>query len=78
MSFFTKIYTIKKNNKNNKYIKDEIICYNGLFLPEDDRTKCIKCSIENCSECIGTKSNNICNKCKSGFYPIYEDNKIKI
>jgi len=69
--FFTKI---NKNIKDN--IKDEITCYNGLFLPEDDKTKCIKCSIENCNECTGTKLNNICNKCNPSFYPIYEDNKI--
>ena len=80
--FFTKIYNIKKknknnsNNKNNTFINDEINCDNGLFLPEDDKTKCIKCSIENCNECTGSKMNNICNKCNLSFYPIYEDNKI--
>ena len=76
MPFFTKIYNTNKNNKNNMHIKDEIICDNELFLPEDDKTKCIKCSIKNCDECIGTKLNNICNKCNPGFNPIYEDNKI--
>jgi len=60
------------SNKN----KNKIICDNGLFLPEDDKAKCIKCSIENCNECIGTKLNNICNKCKPGLNPAYEDNKI--
>ena len=59
-------------NKN----KNEKICAFGLFLHEDDKTKCIKCSIENCNDCIGTKLNNTCNKCKPGFNPIYEDNKI--
>ena len=72
--YFLKINKIKAFyiNKNNSEIK----CDGGLFLPEDDKTKCIKCSIENCNECIGTKLNNICNKCNSGFNPIYEDNKI--
>ena len=68
-SKMNKIFDINKN-------KNEIICDNGLFLPEDDKTKCIKCSIENCNECIGTKLNNICIKCKSGLNPIYEDNNI--
>ena len=53
-----------------------IICEYGLFLPEDDQKKCIKCSIENCFECIGSKLNNICIKCYPGFYPDYKDNKI--
>ena len=48
----------------------------GFFLPEDDQTKCIKCSIENCSECIGTKLKNSCNKCNHSLFPNYEDNKI--
>ena len=72
--YFSKINEIKTFviNKN----KNEITCNDGLFLPEDDKTKCIKCSIENCNECIGTKLNNICNKCKPGLNPAYEDNKI--
>ena len=56
--------------------KNEIKCDKGYFLPEDDKAKCIKCSIENCNECIGTKLNNNCNKCNPGLNPIIEDNKI--
>ena len=48
--------------------KNEIICEKGFFLPEDDHIKCIKCSIENCSKCIGNKINNTCNECNSGLY----------
>ena len=72
--YFSKINKIKTFGINNN--KNEIICNNGLFLPEDYNTKCLKCSIENCNECIGTKLNNICNKCNPGLNPIYEDNKI--
>ena len=72
----TKLYDINKKIKNNQNIKDEIICNNGFFLPEDNKTKCIKCSMENCNECIGTKLNNTCNKCNPGLNPIFEDNKI--
>ena len=74
--FFSKLYDNNKKRKNNKIIKDEIICDYGFFLPEDDKTKCIKCSIENCNECFGTKLNNICTKCNPDLNPIYEDNKI--
>jgi len=76
---FLFLYLLKMNkikefdiNKN----KNEIFCDNGLFLPEDDKTKCIKCSMENCNLCFGTKLNNICNKCNPNANPIYEDNKI--
>ena len=72
--YFSKTKKIKNFSINKN--KNEIICDNGLFLPEDDKTKCIKCSIENCNECIGTKLNNICNKCKPGLNPVYENNKI--
>ena len=47
-----------------KTIKAFAICDDGFFLPKDDKTKCIKCSIKNC------------NKCNPSFYPFYEDNKI--
>jgi len=77
---FLLLYFSKRKNKkfniNKNNYKNELICDNGLFLPEDDKTKCIKCSIENCNECIGSKINNICNKCNPGLYSIYENNKI--
>ena len=62
---FLFLYLLKMNKIKTFYInknKNEIICDYGLFLPDDDKTKCIKCSLENCNECIGTKLNNICNK----------------
>jgi len=68
--YFPKAFVNKNNNKN------EIICENGFFLPEDDQSKCIKCSIEQCMECTGNKLNNTCNKCNPGLNPIYEENKI--
>ena len=73
---FLFLYLSKINKIRTNKNKKEIICGYGLFLPEDDKTKCIKCSIENCSNCIGTKLNNTCNKCKPDLNPIYEDNKI--
>ena len=57
-------------------LKSHIICEYGLFRPEDDQKCCIKCSIENCIKYIGSKLDNICNKCYPGFYPDYKDNKI--
>ena len=49
-------------------------CNIGYFLPIDDEIKkhCQKCSIDHCEKCEGTKSNDICTKCLSGFPPIYE------
>ena len=74
--YFSKMNKIKTFDISKN--KNEINCNNGLFLPEDDKRKCIKCSIKNCSECFGTKLNNICKKCNPGLNPIYEDNKIKL
>jgi len=39
------------------------ICENGFFLPKNDQTKCIKCSLEGCMDCIRSKLNNTCIKC---------------
>ena len=66
----TKIFTNSNNSKNNN------ICEYGFFLPEDNQTKCIKCSLEGCMECIGSKLNNTCNKCNPGLNTFYKDNKI--
>ena len=35
--------------------KEIIECETGSFLPEDDSEKCIKCSVNNCQKCHGTK-----------------------
>jgi len=64
-------------NTNIENITNEIICDDyGFFLPEDDKTECVKCSIENCTKCFGSKLNHYCNKCEPGLIPIYEENKI--
>ena len=62
------------NSTNNN--TNEIICEDGLFLPEDDKTNCIKCSIENCTKCFGSKLNHFCHKCEPDLISIYEDHKI--
>ena len=64
------------NNSTNNNTNDIICDDEGFFLPEDDKTKCIECSIENCAKCFGSKSNHFCHKCNNGLNPIYEDNKI--
>ena len=68
---FNNSSNISSNNNTN-----DIICEDGLFLPEDDKSNCVKCSIENCIKCFGSKLNHFCNKCEPGFNSIYEDNKI--
>jgi len=56
--------------------KNGNICEYGYFIPEDDQTKCIKCSIEGCMECYGNKLNNICNKCYLGLNTFYKNDRI--
>ena len=53
-------------------------CNDGYYLPTDDeeKTKCKKCSVENCQICEGTINSNICKLCYSDFRPIYENGKI--
>ena len=50
-------------------------CINGYYLPDEDESKlnCIKCSINNCLECKGTKIANYCYKCQNDYSPIYEE-----
>ena len=47
-------------------------------MPKDDVTKknCIKCSIENCKVCYGTKLSNICTICHENSKAFYEYKKI--
>ena len=66
------IYIVKSN-------KNEIVCPKGYFLPEDSNgiNKCMKCSVNNCSECHGKILSNICTTCNPYLTPIFENNKIK-
>ena len=60
-------------------IEKEIKCPKGYFIPDDskDKTKCMKCSVENCDECHGNILTNICTSCKKYLTPILENEKIK-
>ena len=51
-------------------------CVDGYYLPEDNESQfnCKKCSIENCKECKGSKSENKCINCKNNFIPVYDEN----
>ena len=71
--YLLKIY---KKYKSSIKGKKDLNCEDGLFIPEDDKTNCIKCSMKNCSQCIGSTLDNNCIKCNSGLNPIYENNKI--
>jgi len=52
-------------------------CGSGYYVPEDDQSVCLKCSVDNCDECSGTKESNICSSCKSKFFPVYEIDVLK-
>ena len=53
-------------NDDNGECKD---CNKGYFLPTDadNKYQCQKCSDENCEECSGTISLDICKKCKKDY-----------
>ena len=53
--------------KNNSKPK----CKDGYFLPTNDKKICYKCEIPNCSKCIGSTDNQICNYCMENFEPKY-------
>ena len=57
----------------------EITCPKGYFIPNDanDKSKCMKCSVENCEVCSGEILSNICTSCKQYLTPIFENEKIK-
>ena len=76
IAIFVGLFFIKIRIKASDIYTNKIICEDGLFIPEDDQTKCIECSMENCSKCFGSRLNNNCIKCNSGLNPIYENNKI--
>ena len=42
------------DNNNNKCLS----CNDGYYLPDFEKNKCQKCSIDNCLECYGNKTSN--------------------
>ena len=71
-----------KNSKNSTEISEIVNdlnvkkCDIGYFLPTDSgRDKfCQKCQVDNCAICFGTKLNNECTSCQTGFNPITKNN----
>ena len=53
----------KKCNPEEGKIDQCLECNGGFYLPEENKTHCEKCSIENCEMC----ENNNCSKCFDGF-----------
>ena len=47
-----------------------------IFAPIDD-DKCKKCSVENCLQCSGNITFDICTFCNDSFYTNYENGTIK-
>ena len=47
--------------------KNPIICDDGYYLPEDDKSHCLQCSENHCKKCHGTKKSNICTSCFYGY-----------
>ena len=73
--------SIKKKNKTKKkllnkkeYFKYDFDLDNSFYENSDNssdseyKTKCKKCSLENCKECQGQKNDNICILCTYDFY----------
>ena len=56
--------------------KDKLICEPGYYLPEDDESQCLKCSLDKCKICSGTKAKNTCTECFGGY--ILSDSICKI
>lgn len=56
--------------------KDKLICEPGYYLPEDDESQCLKCSLDKCKICSGTKAKNTCTECFGGY--ILSDSVCKI
>ena len=50
-------------------------CNDGYYLFDSEKTKCQKCSIDNCLECYGNKTSNNCTKCNSNLKEGYESDK---
>ena len=49
-----------------------LACNPGYFIPDDaeDRTKCVKCSLEGCKTCSGTVGNEKCAQCLNVPYMV--------
>ena len=56
------------DNDNNKCSS----CNDGYYLPDFEKNKCQKCSIDNCLKCYGNKTSNNCTKCNSNLKEGYE------
>ena len=64
-------------NEKCKSCKEEVdlihqcqTCNEGYYLSENtNKTKCLKCDIENCLECSEKNNNLRCLKCKNGYEP---------
>ena len=52
-------------------------CKSGYFLPDDSKSECHKCTLENCDKCFGTRGSNACSSCISNYFPVYENNILK-
>ena len=63
------------DNQNNVCLN----CNYGYYLPIDDELKieCKSCSLNNCKSCHGTKIEDICDACESGYEKEIESGKIK-
>jgi len=64
------------NEKCKQCDKDDnkcLSCNDGYYLPEFEKNKCQKCSIENCLECYGNKTSNLCIKCNPNLKEGYEN-----
>ena len=44
-------------------------CKNGYFLPEDDKSICYKCQLNNCGICQGSINSQLCISCQKNYYP---------
>jgi len=58
------------NNLGNKQIE----CQPGYYLPDNSKSKCQKCSVNNCDKCSGTKESSNCSSCIPNYFPFYENN----
>ena len=42
-------------------------CNKGYFLPENNKTSCVKCDINGCLQCSGDENNKLCMKCQDDY-----------
>ena len=84
--FHKKIFEIFKNDKDKtneiKIKKSQklktLSCDEGFYIPNNDKSKCRKCTINFCSKCMGDKDENTCLSCMESYVAIKDDdNKIK-